>query len=410
MKSITGTANNFNPNLNIPAPDADKILLSANRGYIGKPPKSLLDSDSFWRDYNGDFKPFTGTIHEVADLVFQGWAISAHVRGYRKAGNFISRQEIGLDFDTKDERSSLDYLAAHTPRFERLLYTSASHTPDQPKARVIYPLDQPVTDVNEYRDMVLAFYDFLGLDLDQQCKDPARLWFGSKGCEYRILNEGQRLSVDWLRELVASYKQRREAARSAFAHQPRAAGSDTHQIVDILHGMALDRAGSGRNAAGFWLAGQLRDHGISESEALRIGLDYQHTVALSGDHEYTEREIEASVKQAYRQAARDPWITVSVQAADILTTLSTSEPAPAAESEQPEHWHLSEELHHKLLNLGSPFVFPLGAGEKFLCVTLDGQTKALLPDTAPLMMLLTRWIDAIQRGELASNIGLTSVQ
>lgn len=74
----------------------------------------------------------------------------------------------------------------------------------------------------------------------------------------------------------------------------------------------LERAAPGsRNQAGFELACQLRDSGLSESEAESILLDYQ-AKAPGGAHPYTESEALASLRSAYagerREAATLPGI------------------------------------------------------------------------------------------------------
>jgi putative DNA primase/helicase len=81
------------------------------------------------------------------------------------------------------------------------------------------------------------------------------------------------------------------------------------RIVD----QALTRAATdGRNASGLWLASQLRDNGYAEPEAEAIGLaDYVPRVpATTPDGviaPYTEHEYRASVRQAYKRPAREPW-------------------------------------------------------------------------------------------------------
>ena len=76
--------------------------------------------------------------------------------------------------------------------------------------------------------------------------------------------------------------------------------------------MALDRTGTeGRNNAGFWLAGQLRDNGYDKAEAavgmreFRAGVGATNT---KGQREpYTESEMLASLDQVYNRPARQPW-------------------------------------------------------------------------------------------------------
>jgi len=64
--------------------------------------------------------------------------------------------------------------------------------------------------------------------------------------------------------------------------------------------------GEGRNDSGFWLACQLRDDGVGETEAADILAEYQEHVGDLGDHEYTIGEARANLTQAYGREARQP--------------------------------------------------------------------------------------------------------
>lgn len=64
--------------------------------------------------------------------------------------------------------------------------------------------------------------------------------------------------------------------------------------------------GEGRNETGLWLACQLRDNGIGETEAAGILADYVERVGDLGDHEYTIAEARASLAQAYSREPRQP--------------------------------------------------------------------------------------------------------
>jgi len=84
-------------------------------------------------------------------------------------------------------------------------------------------------------------------------------------------------------------------------------------VPAVVRGGWLERAvarvvdeGEGRNDAGFWLACQLRDDGVGETEAADILAEYQERVAKLGDHEYTVGEARANLTQAYLREARQP--------------------------------------------------------------------------------------------------------
>jgi putative DNA primase/helicase len=67
----------------------------------------------------------------------------------------------------------------------------------------------------------------------------------------------------------------------------------------------------GRNASGFWLATQLRDHQYSYEAALKAMQAYRsHCPAVNAKGQpeaYTESEMRATLEQAYSRTARGPW-------------------------------------------------------------------------------------------------------
>jgi putative DNA primase/helicase len=75
---------------------------------------------------------------------------------------------------------------------------------------------------------------------------------------------------------------------------------------------ALDIASPDRrNNAGFWLAGQLRDNGYGLMEAETTLRNYRSRCPATntkGEREsYSNHEIQASLREAYSRAAREPW-------------------------------------------------------------------------------------------------------
>lgn len=97
---------------------------------------------------------------------------------------------------------------------------------------------------------------------------------------------------------------------------------------------ALQRAGSdGRNDTGFWLACQLRDSDLAEAEAGSFMRRYQQGAGALDRHgkesPYTWSEAEASLRQAYSSAKREP-------ASKPGSTLGgESQLAPSAEEQAP---------------------------------------------------------------------------
>jgi hypothetical protein len=100
-------------------------------------------------------------------------------------------------------------------------------------------------------------------------------------------------------------------------------------------GKALDQAAPGnRNATGFWLATQLRDAGLSASEAEGQLLAYARLVPQGdGANFYSDGEALASLREAYKTPAREP-----ARKAGSNGTAPTAGSSPAAGKDEPPAW------------------------------------------------------------------------
>lgn len=78
-------------------------------------------------------------------------------------------------------------------------------------------------------------------------------------------------------------------------------------VTETLLDMALARAPSGRNNAGFWLAQQLHANGYSQPDAAAVMRRYAASVGGVGNGPYTEREALATLTAEYKRQPRSPW-------------------------------------------------------------------------------------------------------
>ena len=134
--------------------------------------------------------------------------------------------------------------------------------------------------------------------------------------EYRWLRDAEPYELDILpadlREFLGLLKAPAAAAEQRTNGKPHAMLANGRVESERLIRMALDRVGSeGRNNAGFWLAGQLRDNGYSQAEAEGAMRNYRGRVPAintKGEGEaYTEAEMRATLREACRRPAREPW-------------------------------------------------------------------------------------------------------
>ena len=133
---------------------------------------------------------------------------------------------------------------------------------------------------------------------------------GSFNCKYNPPRKVEVILLDPsrrydLRELAALLPE--EEPQGGWKAQPGSAGvvSLTADPEKWLK-QALEMAKPGnRNRLAFWLACQLRDDGLSQSEAQGVLERYQSRVDSSHDR-YTLSEAKSTLKSAYRVAPREP--------------------------------------------------------------------------------------------------------
>lgn len=295
--------------------------IAINPYYVGKLPKDA--PNQVWDAFNNSFKTLNLTPSELAAHIQQGRAITADCGGKkRKVENFVQRQDLGLDFDTEDQRSALDTLEAHPfiAQYANRIHTTASHTEEAPRSRVIFILDRPVTDPNQYREYGQAI-NWLFQTSDAQCFDPVRVWFGALGCELRVL--GNILPCSVMDELVKAWKAAQPAPAPS-APAPTAPSADAHELLD--QALKEGRAGN-RNNTGFNLARWLRDAGYTIDQAREIVLIYQQTVERLASPYYTAREATDSLASAYSQRPR---VDASIDALEVDAIIDSLENAVIA--------------------------------------------------------------------------------
>jgi len=132
------------------------------------------------------FENLDVTQQEFADLIDQGFAFCAqHKNKHRKSTNFTTSGFIAVDID---HGLSIDDALNHpfVKQYASIFYTTPSHTNDNHRFRLIFELDR---EIESAVDMKLAYKGiskkFGG---DPACKDPCRLFFGSKGSSPQVFN------------------------------------------------------------------------------------------------------------------------------------------------------------------------------------------------------------------------------
>ena len=215
-----------------------KYWISINRLWPGRK-LGLPPVEKRWRRYNEGFVAEEHTSASLLRQIAQGFSFGAALggcqglccggwctdfdhkeilghcgrpHGYRRNQHFRSAQFIALDFDTGDERSSLDYLAGQAliSQHGSFLYTTLSHTPGQPKARVVFITDGPFSDPDLYRRAKRAVMAQLPWN-DGSVHDPARMFYGSHPTQGQTVFFGSVLPLTVVDELVEQHRVELEA-------------------------------------------------------------------------------------------------------------------------------------------------------------------------------------------------------
>jgi len=170
----------------------------------------------WFKNYNGQFANVETTPAGLIKHVQKGYGIAPVLSGYRKRANFKQAWHTGLDFDDLPPGYTMQQLVSDYPFIAAHAYavhTTASHTIERPRFRVLFCLDRPVCNVDKYQLLnraMLARYPMA----DAACKDAARLFFGAENCD--VLELGNTLTLETAAaEIVNPYKATQEPTQKA---------------------------------------------------------------------------------------------------------------------------------------------------------------------------------------------------
>jgi hypothetical protein len=146
--------------------------------------KATGEKNNLWAF--GNFVTADLSTEGIQKHVLSGKAISVASckSNWRKEANFISAQLIGVDFD--DHTSVKDCLRdPFIEQYAFLTYATPSSTAEKPRSRVLFALDEPITDVVTYKRLVKRLLWHMKVaNGDEQCKDAVRIFYGCKTDDY----------------------------------------------------------------------------------------------------------------------------------------------------------------------------------------------------------------------------------
>jgi hypothetical protein len=229
-----------------------------------------------------------------------------------------------VDIDGGDDPAAFE---ARWGRWEYVIASTHSHTPELPKWRATFPLKTPVAAADwpaTWAKLTKALTDFKN---DPKCKNADRIYYlpscPPDGERFSWRHAGEWLDPAEFAELDASEipADVPEVEESTPAPAPKRKGlisfeepknyqhdaGDERPPLGLLVDEALKRSATGRNDAGMWLACQCRDNNYSKGDGEGALLEYASRVHQKAGDRYTEEEALASLNSAFSRAARGAW-------------------------------------------------------------------------------------------------------
>ena len=190
--------------------------------------------DPIWSKFNASFVNRELELVDIANEIYTAHPFTTwHANNWRNATNYQLGQHIGIDFDTEDERSTLQHLAKDKfiQRYAALLYTTPSHTPDKPRARAVFLLDTPIHQPKNYTLAVSSLLFLFG-SADRQCKDSCRFFYGSRDCQFEWLDNV--LPLDTVKQIINQYQAVGNVVKQSHERKDYQPVAEQKEVADAL--------------------------------------------------------------------------------------------------------------------------------------------------------------------------------
>ena len=226
------------------------LYYSINKNWINKfdPDKDVYKT-KFGKEYNLNISRgwinVGTTVREMVELISNGYAFCTQLTtnknefidvndlkkwdeddyyfngAFRKDKNFYQTNLIALDYDNGfgsiEDITNLPFFK----EFGLFYYTSASHDPKagKIKCRLVFRIEKTITDKDDYLNLMRGILvDFgekidpttrqtLKRGADNACKDAARIFYGSKDCDWQIINEDNYIPHNIVKEFIKKGKE-----------------------------------------------------------------------------------------------------------------------------------------------------------------------------------------------------------
>lgn len=213
------------------------MKIAINKNVVNKPDEAGNKSMTFTYE-NVDITP-----EELAVSVAQGHSYCGqHKNSCRKSANFTGSDYLSVDIDKNmklEEAVENEYVQANAS----FIYTTASHTEEFPKFRIVFVLPRTITKSTEMNKAYLGLQQKFGGDA--ACTDACRQFYGSKGGQQFFIGKSlPEAELDILLILADEKKLAPAEKAEGSTRQSRPTGRssiilDPNQVIKLKNGKSL---------------------------------------------------------------------------------------------------------------------------------------------------------------------------
>jgi hypothetical protein len=167
--------------------------------------KKILPGDAIWPKFNSSFKNDQLETQQIIQIIYDGFPVTTwHKDHWRHSENYICGQHLGLDFDNGIVTLESLMKDPFVTKYGAFVYTTMSHTEENPRCRAMFLLDQPIMQAKNYALAASALLWMFG-SADRACKDAVRFWYGSPECKFEYFDNVLPLEV--IKRMIANYQE-----------------------------------------------------------------------------------------------------------------------------------------------------------------------------------------------------------
>ena len=245
---------------------------------------------------NTDYRPVKmDTLRDLSETITKtNWSCATFKDNYRTIDNFISAESIAIDIDGG---VTVEEAARRVKDYSHIIAPSKSHQKEKvtksgkslgvaDRYRVLFVLDQPITDVEDY---YATWNELLNLfpESDPACKDPSRLYYPSNDV-LSVKTGGLKIKV----KKAEQFKQEKKAIETSRR------GQLSRDTLDFL---MFGAPNGSRHARLYKAAVDAREQNYPQDEFLQLLYDANNKNGIWKDSEMSD--VERTVSDGF---SKDP--------------------------------------------------------------------------------------------------------